>query len=141
MSMLSASEAALIAGIDAPAMLARVETWCAINTGTRNLGGLAQLAALLADAFAALPGEVRLAAPAPVEAMGTDGRTLALDHGQHVVLSVRPHAPRRYLLTGHMDTVYKVRLKDQRSSHVTEGIVTRITAIRCAIVGASAKLR
>ncbi len=106
MSTLTPSEAALIAGIDAPAMLAGVETWCAINTGTRNLPGLARQAALLADAFAALPGEVRLARPAPVESIAADGRAVALDHGDHVVLTVRPDAPRRYLLTGHMDTVY-----------------------------------
>ncbi len=106
MSTLTPSEAALIAGIDAPAMLAEVETWCAINTGTRNLAGLAQQAALLADAFAALPGEVRLVRPALVEAIAVDGRAVAIDHGDHVVLSVRPGAPRRYLLTGHMDTVY-----------------------------------
>ena len=106
MSTLSSAEAALIAGIDAPAMLGQVETWCAINTGTRNLAGLAQQAALLADAFAALPGDVRLVRPAPVEAIAADGRAVALGHGDHIVLSVRPHAPRRYLLTGHMDTVY-----------------------------------
>ena len=106
MSTLTPSEAALIAGIDAPAMLARVETWCAINTGTRNLAGLAQQAALLADAFAALPGEVRLVRPAPVESIAVNGRAVLIEHGDHVVLSVRPDAPRRYLLTGHMDTVY-----------------------------------
>ncbi|MFM9934585.1 MAG: hydrolase [Novosphingobium sp.] len=108
MSTLSPSEAALSEGIDAPAMLARVETWCAINTGTRNLAGLAQQAALLADTCAALPGEVRLVRPAPVEAVAVDGRIVAIEHGNHVVLSVRPDAPRRYLLTGHMDTVYPV---------------------------------
>ncbi len=87
-------------------MLAQVERWCTINTGTRNLAGLAQQAALLADAFAALPGEVRLAEAAPVEAVAADGARIALDHGRHLVLSVRPEASRRYLLTGHMDTVY-----------------------------------
>ena len=106
MSTLTPSEAALIAGIDAPAMLAEVETWCAINTGTRNLVGLARQAALLADAFAASPGEVRLVHPAPVESIAVDGRAVALEHGDHMVLTVRPDAPRRYLLTGHMDTVY-----------------------------------
>lgn len=106
MGTLAATEAALVEGIDAAAMLANVEQWCAINTGTRNLAGLARQAALLADAFSALPGEVRLVPPAPVEAIAADGRVVELEHGAHMVLVVRPHAPRRYLLTGHMDTIY-----------------------------------
>ncbi len=106
MGTLAATEAALIEGIDAAAMLANVEQWCAINTGTRNLAGLSQQAALLADAFSVLPGDVRLVPAAPVEAIAADGRKVQIEHGAHMVLSVRPHAPRRYLLTGHMDTVY-----------------------------------
>ncbi len=106
MSLLSPTEHALIAGLDSAAMLAQVLEWCPINTGTRNLAGLAEQAQLLADAFAALPGEVALEAPAPVEAIAADGTAVALGHGQHVVLSVRPDAARRYLLTGHMDTVF-----------------------------------
>ena len=106
MSDLTRQERALIEGIDSAPMLAQVIEWCPINTGTRNLAGLARQAQLLADAFAALPGEVRLAGPAPVEAIAADGAAVALDHGKHVVLSVRPNAARRYLLTGHMDTVF-----------------------------------
>ncbi|WP_408586632.1 hydrolase [Novosphingobium sp.] len=106
MKQLSAAEQALLMPIEAAPMLAQVERWCTINTGTRNLAGLAAQAALLADAFAALPGEVRLAEAAPVEAVAADGARIALDHGRHLVLSVRPEASRRYLLTGHMDTVY-----------------------------------
>jgi glutamate carboxypeptidase len=106
MATLAPTEAALVEKIDAAAMLAKVEAWCTINTGTRNLDGLAQQAALLADAFAVLPGEIRLVEPAPVVAIAADGRAVHIEHGAHMVLSVRPHAPRRYLLTGHMDTVY-----------------------------------
>lgn len=106
MVMLAPTEATLIEGIDASAMLREVETWCAINTGTRNTAGLAKQATLLANAFAALPGEIRLEPPTPVEAIAADGRAVALEHGAHMVLTVRPDAPRRYLLTGHMDTVY-----------------------------------
>jgi glutamate carboxypeptidase len=106
MSQLSPTERALITGLDSASMLAQVLEWCPINTGTRNLAGLAEQAQLLADAFAALPGEVSLARPAPVEAISPDGKTVVLEHGQHVVLSVRPDAARRYLLTGHMDTVF-----------------------------------
>lgn len=87
-------------------MLVQVMAWSAINTGTGNLSGLAHQAALLANAFAALPGDVRLCDPAPVEAVLPDGSLASLDHGQHLVLSVRPDAPRRFLLTGHMDTVF-----------------------------------
>jgi glutamate carboxypeptidase len=92
--------------IDQPAMLAQVRGWAAINTGTANLAGLAEQAGLLADAFAALPGEIELVDPAPVTAMASDGRELDKAHGRHLVLRVRPDAERRLLLTGHMDTVY-----------------------------------
>lgn len=106
MTPLSPAEHALLDRIDAPAMLAQVLAWSARNTGTRNLAGLEAQAALLAEAFAALPGEVRLEAPAPVESVAADGSIVALDHGRHLVLSVRPRANRRLLLTGHMDTVF-----------------------------------
>lgn len=106
MTPLSPAEHALLDRIDAPAMLAQVLAWSALNTGTRNLAGLETQAALLAEAFAALPGEVRLEAPAPVESVAADGSIVALDHGRHLVLSVRPRANRRLLLTGHMDTVF-----------------------------------
>lgn len=91
---------------DAPAMLAAVESWSAINTGTGNLAGLARQAAQLAEAFAALPGTVELVDPAPVSAIGADGRAFDQPHGQHLVVKVRPEAARRILLTGHMDTVF-----------------------------------
>ncbi|MDF8332665.1 hydrolase [Novosphingobium cyanobacteriorum] len=87
-------------------MLEKVLRWSALNTGTRNLSGLAEQAGLLAESFAALPGEVRLEPAAPVEAVSADGTTLSLSHGDHLVLSVRPEAQKRFLLTGHMDTVF-----------------------------------
>lgn len=106
MQQLSRAEEAVLANLDPAPMLAQVQVWSAINTGTGNLPGLAEQAGLLADAFAALPGEVRLEEPAPVTAMGADGRESAVEYGKHLVLSVRPQAERRFLLTGHMDTVF-----------------------------------
>ena len=47
---------ALAAMIDQQAMLAQVQAWGAINTGTANLAGLEALSGTLADAFSALPG-------------------------------------------------------------------------------------
>lgn len=106
MQQLSTTERSLIEGIDAAAMLAQVERWCVINTGTGNLAGLDAQWSLLADAFAALPGHIRRVDPAPVTTIAADGRELETANGAHLVLSVRPQAPRRYLLTGHMDTVF-----------------------------------
>jgi glutamate carboxypeptidase len=106
MSELSSSERDLLAQIDPAVMLDQVLAWSAINTGTRNLAGLAQQADVLATAFAALPGDITLEPGPPVEAVTADGRSVAIDHGRHLVLRVRPRANRRFLLTGHMDTVF-----------------------------------
>lgn len=106
MKQLTQEEQALSQRPDAVAMLSEVQAWSAINTGTGNLPGLEQQAAALADAFSALPGEVRLRDPAPVEVVAADGTVSQKAHGSHLVLSVRPQARRRFLLTGHMDTVF-----------------------------------
>jgi glutamate carboxypeptidase len=103
---LSTDEAAVVERAAGEPMLAQVEDWARINSGSRNLDGLATLAGLLADAFAALPGELRLADPAPVEAMEADGTLRPVAHGRNLHLVVRPDAPVQMLLTGHMDTVY-----------------------------------
>ena len=102
----SATAAALKEQIDAAVMLEQVQGWCAINTGTANLGGLAKQADALVDAFSALPGEVELVDPAAVTAIDAAGNEFEKPHGQHMVLRVRPTANRRLLFTGHMDTVF-----------------------------------
>jgi len=106
MKHLAPEERALAEGIDQAAMLALTERWSAINSGTANLEGLARQAGALAEAFAPLPGDVTLREPAPVSAIDAAGREIERQHGRHLVLSVRPQAERRLLLTGHMDTVY-----------------------------------
>lgn len=95
-----------LSAFDAKAMLAQVQAWSTINTGTANLSGLAAQADALAKAFGALPGTVNLVDPAPVTAIAADGSPFDKPHGQHLVVRVRPEANRRILLTGHMDTVF-----------------------------------
>ena len=106
MQQFTSLEAALLEQVDAWPMLEQVQTWSAINTGTGNLTGLAEQAVRLADAFAALPGDVRLEEPAPVSAITPAGEEAPVAYGKHLVLRVRPQAERRFLLTGHMDTVF-----------------------------------
>jgi glutamate carboxypeptidase len=99
-------ESAAIERAAAAPMLAQVEAWAGVNSGSRNLAGLAGIAGTLADEFASLPGEVTLEESAPVEAMGADGRALEIPHGRNLHLKVRPEAPVQLLFTGHMDTVF-----------------------------------
>jgi glutamate carboxypeptidase len=106
MNTLSTVEREAVARIGDTPMLALTERWAAINSGTRNLAGLATMAGELADAFAVLPGALALADPAPAETVRADGSVAALDHGRHLHLAVRPDAPVQMLLTGHMDTVF-----------------------------------
>jgi glutamate carboxypeptidase len=87
-------------------MLAQVERWAAVNSGTTNLAGLKTVAGLLADAFSGLPGDVTLIAPDPVESVDSKGTVTEIQRGEHLKVSVRPDAPVRVLLTGHMDTVF-----------------------------------
>jgi glutamate carboxypeptidase len=89
-------------------MLDHTRAWAAINSGTRNLAGLKVMAGTLADAFAALPGDVSLIEPEAAESVSPDGTVNAIGHGRHLVVRVRPEAGVRMLFTGHMDTVYPV---------------------------------
>ena len=87
-------------------MLDQVLRWAAINSGSQNLTGLAEMAQQLAAAFSPLPGQLRLVPPDPVEAVLPDGSISETAHGHHLHLTVRPQAPVQILLTGHMDTVF-----------------------------------
>ena len=106
MGELSKPERDTIDRAAAEPMLDQVLGWAAVNSGSRNLAGLETMAGLLADAFSALPGVLRLEQPAKVETVDSAGRTVKSEHGRHLHLSVRPTAPLQLLFTGHMDTVF-----------------------------------
>lgn len=106
MTELTPIERAAVEHVGGAPILARTQDWVAINSGTRNLDGLARMAQALSEAFGALPGTLALVDPEPVDAVTAEGRTVAIEHGRHLHLAVRPSAPVQVLLTGHMDTVY-----------------------------------
>jgi glutamate carboxypeptidase len=104
-------------------MLDQVLAWSAINSGSRNLGGLERMADVLVDAFAALPGILRLENPAPVETVDAAGRSVKIAHGRHLHLTVRPTAPVQLLFTGHMDTVYAADHPFQEPRWLEDGVL------------------
>lgn len=117
------SDAAILERASDAPMLAQVERWAAVNSGTGNLEGLGIVADLLADAFAELPGDVRLAVPDMVESVLPDGVVKEIERGKHLHLRVRPEAPLQLLLTGHMDTVFAADHPFQSLNWLEDGVL------------------
>jgi glutamate carboxypeptidase len=106
MGELSDIEAAAVERAQAVPMLDQVLKWSAINSGSRNLPGLAGMADLLAAELAALPGQLQLREAEAADQMRGDGALAPLEHGRNLHLVVRPGAPLQLLFTGHYDTVF-----------------------------------
>jgi len=123
MGELSSTEREAVERIDANLMLSQILDWAAINSGSRNLAGLGHMASNLADVFSALPGELGYEEPTPVDNVDTGGRSMSIQHGQHLHLTVRPDAPIQLLLTGHMDTVFGVDHEFQETRWLEDGIL------------------
>jgi glutamate carboxypeptidase len=81
------------------------------------------MAATLADAFSALPGDLELIDSSPVESVDLSGKTIALEHGQNLRVKVRPDVPDQLLFTGHMDTVFAVDHAFQQTKWLEDGVL------------------
>lgn len=80
--------------------------WSAINSGTGNLSGIARMADAVDAAFTPLGYSVTRHDTRPVVQIDDDGTEQAVTRGPVLHFNVRPDAPRRVLLTGHLDTVF-----------------------------------
>jgi glutamate carboxypeptidase len=123
---LTGAERAMLDGVvgRADSIIARAVAWCAVSSGSRNLEGLERQRALLADAFAVLPGEVSLVPLEPSAEIDASGRPQQQAHTDALVVTVRPEAHVQVALTGHYDTVYPadtrfldVRARDDGALH------------------------
>ena len=123
MGELSSTERNVVEHAGAERMLDQVLAWSAVNSGSRNLGGLERMADLLADAFSALPGVLRLENPATVDSVDSMGKAINIAHGRHLHLTVRPTAPVQLLLTGHMDTVFGQDHAFQETRWLEDGVL------------------
>jgi glutamate carboxypeptidase len=120
---ISSSEQDAVERAAAEPMLDQVLEWSAVNSGSRNFDGLKRMAASLADAFSALPGEIALLDSAPVETVDAAGEAVHAEHGQNLHLKVRPQAPVQLLFTGHMDTVYGRTHAFQETRWLEQGVL------------------
>jgi glutamate carboxypeptidase len=106
--LISPDDLAMLADVEARAdqLVERAIGWCAINSGGRNLAGLAAQAALLESELALLPGTVARETLAPVVQIARGGEEEVEASGEALLLTVRPQAALQVVLTGHYDTVY-----------------------------------
>jgi len=88
------------------AMAATLVEWAEINSGSRNLDGLAEMRARIADRLESLADAVTIHSPDPVTTLDDSGAEIAVPHGANLLARKRPERKRRLILTGHMDTVF-----------------------------------
>lgn len=88
------------------AMVDQVIAWSKINSGSGNLDGLRRMGETLEDAFAKTGADCTLLPLSPVRMISLKGEDQSLELGPCRLFSIRPQAPRRILLTGHIDTVF-----------------------------------
>lgn len=91
-----------------PAMTEALRAWCAINSGSGNLDGLATMHEALSEAFGGLGADVERVPSRGHQIVTADGEKRDQPVGDMLRLVKRPQAPVRVLLSGHMDTVFPV---------------------------------
>ncbi|UTW55789.1 hydrolase [Kordiimonas sp. SCSIO 12610] len=89
-------------------MIALVQEWSAINSGSRNLDGLKVMEAEIVSAFAPLGAEVEFIELGDGEIVNNQGEVKIVPNGRSIRIYKHPQANRRVLMTGHTDTVFPI---------------------------------
>jgi glutamate carboxypeptidase len=87
-------------------MVSLVTEWCEINSGSRNLTGLAAMSSRLQADFSGLGGVMREIALRPEITIDNSGESIVTPLGKAISIRKRPGAPVQVFLGIHMDTVY-----------------------------------
>jgi len=106
-------------------MLQQVIQLCDINSGTRNLSGLALVKEELVGLFQSLGGEIQLVDSVPENLLNNQGEQLDSQLGQSIHIVKRPNAKHKVLLCIHMDTVYQHDNLFQRCVMRDDGTLNR----------------
>lgn len=93
-----------------PKLLATLEQLCAIESGSREIAGLARIAELLAARLRALGGMVELVEPGEIYRMEDTPEQL----GRAVKAVFRGKGEKKLLLLAHMDTVYPAGMLEKQ---------------------------
>jgi len=105
------------------AMTGQLQDWARINSGSANMDGLSRMSEALLDAASPLGASYERRDPAPAETVTDTGERAALPLGPVHRFVKRPQAPRRVLLTGHIDTVFPADSLFQEPKFLEPGLL------------------
>ena len=106
--MITQNQAEILARVDAlsPDMIKTVKAWSKVNSGSKNPAGLAQMRALLREAFTPLGAVITEEALPDSPAVSSTGETVMTAYEPSLLITQRPLAGVQLVLTGHYDTVF-----------------------------------
>ena len=87
-------------------MLTMLRRWADVNSGTRNLAGIAEVSAMVEASFRPLADESISVAVEPQAVVDRRGNVNACPLGNTLVFRRRPEASQQAVLSIHLDTVY-----------------------------------
>src|SRR5688500_12453423 len=99
----------------APELVATLQRWSEINSGTTNLAGLSAMLAELRTAFAPLGGEMSEVELPLAKTIDSRGDTIESPLGKALVIRKRSDAALRVVLVIHYDTVFAANSSFQRT--------------------------
>ncbi len=98
-----------------------LQLWCSINSFSSNVEGLDAIALALQKEFSTLGGEQKWITLPPRIDIGPGGKAKEMASVKALHITKRPNAPIRFLLAGHMDTVYSPLSSFQKVEKIDEG--------------------
>lgn len=105
-------------------MVALLESWAEINTGTDNIAGLSKMADVLLKEFACLnPTTQTRIALKPRRTINSKGDWIETPLGDALLWQKNPEAKVRVFLGGHMDTVFSEHSPFQKTSRIDKNIM------------------
>lgn len=104
-------------------MVEQLLQWVAINSGTDNQTGLSNMLDELYRAFSPLADEIQVISFPPIPTINLDGEEEKQQCGDALFIRKRPHLSRRFLLSGHMDTVYSPSHPFQTYQYLNDNMI------------------
>lgn len=107
----------------ASSMLNLLIEWSQINSGSRNVDGLAKMLNALKTEFEKLDGELKVIELGDESLIDSNGNLVKSPLGKALSISKRPNAKLKVFLCGHMDTVFPADSDFQKAELIKDNVL------------------